>query len=145
MTINGTLVISKTPPLIAKEGVVWIDTSTQIPRIKYFSGGGYIPLNDIQELPTIPETPTWDSLEGKPEVIAAGETQAEARAAIGAGTGNSNLVIGTTAATAAAGNHNHAVTAHSESGLAAASNIQDLAQALSARIKALEDAMVTPE
>lgn len=45
MTINGTLVISKTPPLIAKEGVVWIDTSTQIPRIKYFSGGGYIPLN----------------------------------------------------------------------------------------------------
>jgi hypothetical protein len=51
MTINGTLVISKTPPLIAKEGVVWIDTSTQIPRIKYFSGGGYIPLNDIQDLP----------------------------------------------------------------------------------------------
>lgn len=58
MTINGTLVISKTPPPISKEGVVWIDTSTQIPRIKYFSGGGYIPLNDIQELPTIPETPT---------------------------------------------------------------------------------------
>ena len=138
MIINGTLVISKTPPLIAKEGVVWIDTSTQIPRIKYFSGGGYIPLNDIQDLPR-------DSLEGKPEVIAAGETQAEARAAIGAGTGNSNLVIGTTATTAAAGNHNHAVTAHSESGLAAASNIQALAQALSARIKALEDAMVTPE
>jgi hypothetical protein len=58
MIINGTLVISKTPPSIAKEGVVWIDTSTQIPRIKYFSGSGYIPLNDIQELPTIPETPT---------------------------------------------------------------------------------------
>ena len=72
------------------------------------------------------------------------ETQAEARAAIGAGTGNSNLVIGQQLP-AAAGNHNHAVTAHSESGLAAASNIQDLAQALSARIKALEDAMVTPE
>jgi hypothetical protein len=100
-------------------------------------------LNDIQELPTIPETPTWDSLEGKPEVIAAGATQAEARAAIGAGTGNSNLVIGTTASTAAAGNHNHSITAHAESGLAAASNIQDLAQALSARIKALEDVMVT--
>ncbi len=145
MTINGTLVISKTPPLIAKEGVVWIDTSTQIPRIKYFSGGGYIPLNDIQDLPTIPETPTWDSLEGKPEVIASGATQSEARTAIGAGTGNSNLAIGTTASTAAAGNHNHAVTAHSESGLDAASNIQALAQALSARIKALEDAMDTPE
>lgn len=100
-------------------------------------------MNDIQELPTIPEAPTWDSLEGKPEVIAAGSTQAEARTAIGAGT--SNLALGTTASTAAAGNHNHAVTAHSESGLAAASNIQALAQALSARIKALEDAMVTPE
>lgn len=86
MTINGTLVISKTPPLIAKEGVVWIDTSTQIPRIKYFSGSGYIPLND-----------------------------------------------------------NHAVTAHSGSGLAAASNIQALAQALSARIKVLEDAQTTPQ
>ncbi len=101
MTINGTLVISKTPPLIAKEGVVWIDTSTQIPRIKYFSGGGYIPLNDILE-------------------------------------------IGNTATTAAAGNHNHAITAHANSGLAAATNIQALAQALSTRIKALEDAGVTP-
>lgn len=58
MTINGTLVLSKTSPLIAKEGVVWIDTSTQIPKIKYFSGGGYIPPNDIPDLPTIPETPT---------------------------------------------------------------------------------------
>lgn len=102
MTINGTLVISKTPPLIAKEGVVWIDTSTQIPRIKYFSGGGYIPLND-------------------------------------------SLTLGTTASTAAAGNHNHAITAHSESGLAAASNIQALAQALSTRIKALEDAQPIPQ
>ncbi len=168
MTINGTLVISKTPPLIAKEGVVWMDTSTQIPRIKYFSGGGYIPLDDIIE------SPTWDSLEGKPEVIASGTTQAEARSAIGAGTGNSNLEIGTTASTAkagnyqptwaqvtgkpstfapeigdtastaAAGNHDHAVTAHVDSGLDAASNIQALAQALSARIKALEDAMDTP-
>lgn len=86
MTINGTLVISKTPPLIAKEGIVWIDTSTEIPKIKYFSGGGYIHLNDIP-----------------------------------------------------------AVTAHSESGLDAASNIQALAQALSTRIKALEDALSTPQ
>lgn len=143
MTINGTLVLSKTSPLIAKEGVVWIDTSTQIPKIKYFSGGGYIPPNDIPDLPTIPETPTWDSLEGKPQVIAAGATQAAARTAIGAGT--SNLALGTSASTAAAGNHNHAITAHAASGLAAASNIQALAQALSARIKALEDAQTTPQ
>ena len=52
--------------------------------------------------------------------------------------------IGDTATTAAAGNHDHAVTAHVDSGLDAASNIQALAQALSARIKALEDAMDTP-
>lgn len=44
---------------------------------------------------------TWDTLEGKPDFIAAGDTQAAARAAIGAGT--SNLVIGTTATTAMAG------------------------------------------
>lgn len=44
----------------------------------------------------------WSTLSGKPAVIAAGETQAEARAAIGAGT--SSLAIGTTGSTAAAGN-----------------------------------------
>ncbi len=47
--------------------------------------------------------------------------------------------IGTTATKAAAGNHNHAVVADAESGLEAASDIQALAIALSARIKALED------
>ena len=47
--------------------------------------------------------------------------------------------IGTTATKAAAGNHNHAVVADVESGLEAASDIQALAIALSARIKALED------
>lgn len=67
------------------------------------------------------------------------EDEESARNAIGAGTGNSNLEIGSTATTAASGNHNHAVTAHVDSGLEAASNIQALAQALSARIKALED------
>lgn len=63
---------------------------------------------------------------------------AAARTAIGAGT--SSLAVGTTASTAAAGNHNHAVTADVDSGLEAAANIQALAVALSARIKALEDA-----
>ncbi|PYE89599.1 hypothetical protein [Phyllobacterium leguminum] len=47
-------------------------------------------------------TATWDTLGGKPAVIAAGSDQAAARTAIGAGT--SNLTIGTTAATAMAGN-----------------------------------------
>lgn len=47
---------------------------------------------------------TWATLSGKPAVIAGGADQAAARAAIGAGTGNSNLAIGTTATTALAGN-----------------------------------------
>ncbi|PRA81634.1 hypothetical protein CQ054_20425 [Ochrobactrum sp. MYb29] len=48
--------------------------------------------------------------------------------------------VGTTASTAAAGNHNHAVTADAGSGLAAATSIQAAFVALSARVKALEDA-----
>ena len=48
--------------------------------------------------------------------------------------------IGTTATTAAAGNHDHAVVEDATSGLAAAATLQDLAEALSARIKVLEDA-----
>lgn len=44
----------------------------------------------------------WGEITGKPAVIAAGATQAEARTAIGAGT--SNLAIGTTSTTAMAGN-----------------------------------------
>lgn len=99
--------------------------------------------NKFADLPVIGgggegDAVTWDTLSGKPEVIAAGSDASEARTAIGAGT--SSLAIGTTASTAAAGNHNHAVTADAASGLAAAANIQALAVALSARIKALEDA-----
>ena len=45
---------------------------------------------------------SWGDLTGKPAVIAAGATAADARAAIGAGT--SNLTIGTTGSTAKAGN-----------------------------------------
>lgn len=46
----------------------------------------------------------WADITGKPVIIAAGATQAEARTAIGAGVGNSNLVVGTTASQAKAGN-----------------------------------------
>lgn len=80
---------------------------------------------------------------------------AAARTAIGAGTSNltigttgttamagntSLLAIGTTGTTAAAGNHNHAITADAASGLAAAANLQAAFIAMSARVKALEDA-----
>lgn len=84
------------------------------------------------------EVATWDTLSGKPAVIGAGADAAEARTAIGAGT--SNLSVGSAATDAAAGNHNHAVTAHAASGLVAYTTVQLLAQGLSARIKALEDA-----
>ena len=46
--------------------------------------------------------------------------------------------IGVTATTAAAGDHDHAVVEDETSGLAAAATIQALAEALSARILALE-------
>ena len=46
--------------------------------------------------------PTWSTIAGKPAVVAAGATQADARTAIGAGT--SNLALGTTGTTAMAGN-----------------------------------------
>lgn len=86
----------------------------------------------------IPAAPTWSTLDGKPAVIAGGADQAAARQAIGAGT--SSLVLGTGPAQAASGDHDHAVTADTASGLEAAANLQELAVALSARIKLLEDA-----
>lgn len=55
-----------------------------------------------------PTPVTWDTLV-KPAVIAAGGTAAAARAAIGAGT--SNLALGVTDATAAAGDHTHTAAA----------------------------------
>ena len=60
------------------------------------------------------------------------------RTAIGAGT--SSLAIGTAASTAAAGNHNHSISADVDSGLASATTLQAAFIALSARVKALEDA-----
>lgn len=57
--------------------------------------------DDIPDIPDIPDAPTWDTLAGKPAVIAAGADAAAARTAIGAGT--SNLALGTTASTAKPG------------------------------------------
>lgn len=72
---------------------------------------------------------SWDDLEDKPAVIAAGTTAAEARAAIGAGTGNgtSNLVLGTTSGTAAPGDHTHAgsVVSFTPAAGVTATNVQD--------------------
>lgn len=85
-------------------------------------------------LGSIGSVATWGAITNQPAVIAAGADEAAAWAEIQSG------AIGTTATKAAAGNHDHAVVEDAASGLAAAANIQALAIALSARIKALEDA-----
>lgn len=78
----------------------------------------------LNELPTSPKPPapdvtvTWADITGKPALLA----------------------LGATADTAAAGNHNHAITANAASGLVAAANIQAGFQAMSTRVKTLEDA-----
>ena len=66
-------------------------------------------------LPITADNITDASLVGKQVLTAA--DQAAARTALGAGTGTSNLTIGTTAATAAAGNHTHAVATTAAAGL----------------------------
>ena len=76
----------------------------------------YADLDDIGAL----QVATWGDITGKPTTFPP--------------------EIGTTASKAAAGDHNHAVVEDVASGLAAAANIQALAVALSARIKALEGA-----
>lgn len=107
---------------------------------------------------------TWSTLSGKPDTFppAIGNTASTALAGntqllkVGTGAndakaGNYNppsastsapgiIQIGTGAGNAAAGDHGHAITADVPSGLTAAANLQALAVALSARIKALEDA-----
>lgn len=68
----------------------------------------------------IPAAPTWGNISGKPAVVAEGATAAAARTAIGAGT--SNLSIGTTASTAAAGNHTHGAATTSAPGFMSAAD-----------------------
>ncbi|EZP62701.1 hypothetical protein [Pseudomonas sp. RIT357] len=78
----------------------------------------------LSEAPTNPKPPlpgaavNWGDIKGKPALLA----------------------LGATADTAAAGNHNHAITANAASGLAAAANVQAAFQAVSTRVKTLEDA-----
>ena len=91
--------------------------------------------NAYADLDTFGEVAAWADVANKPTVIAAGTTAATAWAEIQTG------AIGTTATKAAAGNHDHAITADVASGLAQAANLQALAVALSARIKVLEDAV----
>lgn len=67
----------------------------------------------------------WGDITDKPSVIAAGETAAAARTAIGAGT--SNLQLGTTASTAAAGNHTHGDASASASGFMTSAQFTKLA------------------
>lgn len=77
--------------------------------------GNYVPTwAEVTGKPTTftpsAHTHAWVDITDKPAIIASGATQAEARTAIGAGTGNSNLAIGTTASTAKAGNYTPSAT-----------------------------------
>ena len=69
------------------------------------------------------ETVNWDDISGKPDL----------------------LTLGSTATTAAAGNHDHKITAHTASGLKAAATVQAAFQDISTRVKALEDALSAKE
>lgn len=80
--------------------------------------------NAYADLGSIGSVATWGAITNQPAVIAAGADKAAARTAIDA----ANVV------------HDHAVVADVDSGLAEAATLQALAIALSARIKALEDA-----
>lgn len=86
-------------------------------KIVVESGGDIEGLGDISAV-------NWGNLPSKPVVVAGGADKEAARSAIDA----------------AADTHDHAVVADVTSGLEAASSLQELAEALSARIKALEDA-----
>ena len=109
------------------ENAILVNTETGV--IKKGNGeDAYADLSDLAK------ASTWAGMLDKPTVIAAGATAEAAWGEIQSG------AIGTTATKAAAGNHNHAVVEDVDSGLAAAADIQSLAVALSARIKALETA-----
>ncbi|AVJ48612.1 hypothetical protein SEA_PIER_107 [Mycobacterium phage Pier] len=102
------------PPVVSANGYVppeSIPTRTTVTSVEGRSGDVDVTMDDIEGLQEALDEaldeaggtpPTWDTLSGKPAVIAAGATQAAARSAIGAGT--SSLALGTTASTALAGN-----------------------------------------
>lgn len=106
--------------------------------------GGFVTINK-DWLDIFKESPnegglsvSWDSVVDKPKFVAAGDTNHQARQVIGAGT--SNLRIGPASNEAAAGNHDHKISAHAASGMGNANTLQHAFNSLSIRIKALEDA-----
>ncbi|UEM46153.1 hypothetical protein SEA_PINKCREEK_93 [Mycobacterium phage Pinkcreek] len=98
------------PPVVSANGYVppeSIPTRTTVTSVEGRSGDVDVTMGDIEGLQEALDEAsapaTWDTLSGKPAVIAAGTTQANARTAIGAGT--SNLALGTTSTTAKAGDY----------------------------------------
>lgn len=89
---------------------------------------------------------SWDDVDNKPSVIAAGDNAEDARAAIGAGT--SSLALGTSGSTAAAGNHTHAggdieltgYSSESAGSVSASDSVNSAIAKLEARIEELESA-----
>ncbi|AXN53921.1 hypothetical protein SEA_RABINOVISH_100 [Mycobacterium phage Rabinovish] len=98
------------PPVVSANGYVppeSIPTRTTVTSVEGRSGDVDVTMGDIEGLQEALDEAsapaTWDTLSGKPAVIAAGATQAAARSAIGAGT--SSLALGTTSTTAKAGDY----------------------------------------
>ncbi len=90
------------------------------------------------ELGSIGTVAAWNDIAGKPETFAP-SAHDHVVADITDWPDSFPPKIGTSATTAAAGNHDHAVVAKAESELEAAATIQELAEALSTRIADLDD------
>lgn len=138
-------ILDNTPPALPPGGTQNVDilwrgpterTGVWAPPPTGTGGGGSSDWNDITNKPTTfspsPHTHNSGQISDSSTVGRAVLTAADAqtaRAAIGAGTGNgtSNLTIGTTSTTAAAGNHTHVASAipFTPTGSLTATNVQD--------------------
>ena len=113
-TGSGSVVLAASPTLTGTTGVSALEVSSSLSLVGITTplslAGSSGTTGQVLSSKGVGATPEWKSITvdwatevtGKPAVIAAGATAADARAAIGAGT--SSLVIGTTAGTAKEGN-----------------------------------------
>lgn len=108
------------PYVVAKSGEAGEAPVGAVPIDLYGAGGGVVD----------PAPLSWDDITDVPDSL----TKAGAAAAV------TVRAIGTTATSAAAGNHDHKVIVHAASGLAAAATIQAAFEAMSTRVKAVTDA-----
>ncbi len=130
---------------------LWVDTSTNLAASTtvykendfiFATDSGVLKKGDgvktYANLGTIGTVAAWKDIAGKPETFEP-SAHDHAVADITDWPDSFPPEIGTTETTAAAGNHDHAVVADETTGLEAAETLQELAEALSARIADLDD------